>query len=143
MRVNDNEHTIAIKKHFCSFSEAIREGARVRPQGFGELHKDGKSCAIGAGREAIYGTTESDQQHYDQVRVLFPYLRTRVNCPAGCFVKSTLFIVTYHLNDDHRWAREAIADWLELEEEKLGFVTVVDSESSRSQTEAVSEMVMV
>lgn len=128
-------------KNFCCFSEAIRAGAKLRPQGFGELHEGGKSCAIGAGREAIYGTLDSEQEHYDQVRALFPYMQSRATCPA-CPLRLTLFIITYHLNDDHRWTREAIADWLESEEEKLVFVSVVEGESLRTQTE-VPEVVMV
>jgi hypothetical protein len=34
------------------------------------------------------------------------------------------------LNDEHKWTREQIADWLEKEEEKLGFITIVEAESS-------------
>lgn len=122
-------------KHFCSFSEAIREGAKLRPQGFGELHANGKSCAIGAGREAIYGTTESEQEQYDEIRTLFPYLQTLSPCPA-CPLRMTLFIAAYHLNDFHEWTREAIADWLEEREEELGFVLLSDEPT---RTEAHEE----
>jgi hypothetical protein len=129
-------------KHFCCFSEAIREGAKLRPQGFGELHANGASCAIGAGREAIYGTTEGEQEHYDQIRALFPYLQTRASCPA-CPLRLSLFIVAYHLNDDHRWTREQIADWLQSEEDKLGFVTISETEESealRNLTQELSDL---
>lgn len=129
-------------KHFCSFSEAIREGSKLRPQGFGEFHADGKSCALGAGREAIYGTTEGNQEHYDQIRALFPYMaETYTDCPA-CPLRLSLFVITYHLNDDHRWAREQIANWLETEEEKLGYVTLTEGERSESSVHSLQTVVV-
>lgn len=135
-----------IKKHFCSFSEAIREGAKIRPQGFGELVVGGKTCAIGAGLEAM-GYADIGDSWLDAARK-YPYLASRLAdgfpCPVSeCFCRPEyLYRVVIHLNDHHRWTREAIADWLESEEEKLGFVTLVEGESLRSQTE-VSEVVMV
>jgi len=132
-------------KHFCSFSEAIREGARLRPQAFGELLLDGKTCAIGAGLEAM-GYADIGDSWLDAARK-YPYLaihRTEgFPCPIPeCFCQpSFLYRVVIHLNDHHRWSREQIADWLESEEEKLGFVTLIEGESSRAQVE-VSEVVM-
>jgi hypothetical protein len=37
-------------------------------------------------------------------------------CPAeGCRKRLYLAALLVHLNDDHRWTREHIADWLEGE----------------------------
>jgi hypothetical protein len=37
-------------------------------------------------------------------------------CPAdGCRKRLTLASILVHLNDEHRWSREAIASWLEKE----------------------------
>lgn len=43
------EHKVGVLK----LSEAIRIGAKLRPQGFGCAFKDGKSCAWGAAWEGI------------------------------------------------------------------------------------------
>lgn len=117
-------------KIFCSFSEAIREGAKLSPQCFGELEINGSTCAIGAGIQAI--GLEFDG--WPTVAEMYPYLadyRNRVTCPAAdCEAQYPLYKIVTHLNDGHFWMREQIADWLESEEGKLGFVTLVESESS-------------
>ena len=41
--------------------------------------------------------------------------------------------VTMDLNDHHKWTREQIANWLEQEEEKLGYVTLVEKEAEESE----------
>jgi hypothetical protein len=46
--------------------------------------------------------------------------------------------VIFHLNDDHLWTREQIADWLESEEEKLGFITLTETES-QTESKVLSE----
>lgn len=122
-------------KHFCSFSEAIREGANLHPQGYYYFFEDGETYAFGAGREAIGGHT----LHYSEVYRLYPYLDAYVaDCPACGGGAPSLARVMFHLNDDHKWTREAIADWLESEEEKLGFVTLVESESKVEAAESVT-----
>src|ERR1051325_2910153 len=101
-------------KHYCTFSEAIREGAKLRPQAFNEYYIDGGSCAVGAAAEAM---------GFDKVRMVeaenaFAYMQAAgVDCPACKRINSLLGVCT-HLNDTHRWTREQIADWLETEEEK-------------------------
>jgi hypothetical protein len=38
----------------------------------------------------------------------------QVQCPGrGCSVTRAIMEVLYHLNDEHDWSRERIADWLE------------------------------
>jgi hypothetical protein len=131
-----------IKKHFASFSEAIREGAKLRPQAFDVLFGNQATCAVGAGLEAMgcemkegYGMLNSDV-----ALDTFKYLKAaQVECPVannicGDHVRQqrALIDVIFDLNDVHRWTREMIADWVETEEEKLGFVTLVESHNEMS-----------
>jgi hypothetical protein len=44
----------------------------------------------------------------------------------------------WHLNDHHGWTREQIADWLYSEEEKLGFVTLVEAEPFNEMSPKIS-----
>lgn len=67
------------------------------------------------------------QINYD-LQWLLPELRTHVFCPA--FVRSdceplgeSIIDMIMHLNDDHRWTREQIADWLETLDVDLSFPT--------------------
>ena len=131
-------------KHFCTFSEAIREGAKLRPQGrrfyfpqWGE-----RSCAFGAGMEAVFG---NQHESPNEIELLYPYL-SKISlpsknpvCPDCKEVQSgCLMTVIFHLNDDHLWTREQIADWLESEEEKLGFITLTETES-QTESKVLSE----
>ena len=119
-------------KHFCSISDAIRVGAVLRPQIRRNMMRNGGTCALGAAAEAI-GLEEIESGCYSELIRLYPYLETTgILCPvlSGCSMgmqDPTLGRAITHLNDDHGWTREAIADWLEREEEKLGFVTLVEN----------------
>ena len=118
-------------KLFASFSEAIREGAKLRPQAFGAYFDGGTSCAVGAAHEAITGKAE-DSDAVALTEGSFPYMQlcnNKATCPQCTAAIGSLLSTVTHLNDEHKWTRERIADWLETEEEKLGFVTVVESES--------------
>lgn len=138
-----------IKKHYASFSEAIREGARLHLQGVEYYFSSNKSCAVGAGLEAMFGLESryggEPDLYADESDIipLYPCLtETSVKCPACEGVNGMPISVIYHLNDDHRWTRERIADWLEKEEEKLGYVTLIETEpiniSERGITEGAS-----
>jgi hypothetical protein len=138
-------------RHFCSFSEAIREGARIRPaqafHKFYDAENDG-TCATGAALEAIFGETFTNEiltEKREEVRSVlrsdFPYmigLKVTIPCECPrlydgpCDVDTAgrihgLANVVVHLNNHHHWTREQIADWVELEEEKLGFVTLTET----------------
>lgn len=88
-------------------SDAIRLGALLAPQirdhhfqrnGAGEIIA---SCAIGAATHAGYCFAAHR-----------PFLdATRRTCPR-CGVSGTVLSTIAHLNDWHRWTREAIADWV-------------------------------
>ena len=97
------------------FSEAIRLGAMLKPQAFGETFTGTRTCAIGAAKDAVgalmslfssvareYGwPTEKELKELvcPTCRLAWPNRKT----PG----------VIAHLNDDHRWTREQIADWVE------------------------------
>src|SRR4051812_25635936 len=109
-------------------SEAIRLGSMLRPQAFGYFYSSGKSCAWGAAFEAM-GLLDTSRSGNDciskaalvSVRPLWRSIsKVATDCPAcgadwpvprshsrdaqGAIV---------HLNNDHRWTREQIADFIE------------------------------
>jgi hypothetical protein len=91
-------------------SEAIRLGAMLRPQAFGKMFRtvrgEMRSCALGAAAEAL------GESPYDSFAPLFDAMRM---CPMGCGWTSVGSLIP-HLNDEHRWTRERIADWVETVE---------------------------
>lgn len=99
-------------------SEAIRIGASLRGQCFQQWYEQGRSCALGAAAEAIFGECKLDG---DGLVRYFPELET-VFLPSPVGINRSLadgeesdklidHIVL--LNDEMEWKREAIADWLE------------------------------
>ena len=88
-------------------SEAIRLGAMMTEQTFGEFGDDDRTCAIGAAQKAL-GLPVSDNGP------LLHLLHAR-SAAAPCGHGSTWSVggLIIHLNDDDRWPREKIADWLE------------------------------
>jgi hypothetical protein len=102
-------------------SEAMRLGSMLRPQGFGRvLTHDGKSCALGAAYDAIGELRPSGLMFKEiaLIRDAWPVLHQEaIQCPA-CAKTPRMDDGTFsgnitHLNDDHRWTREQIADWVE------------------------------
>lgn len=114
-------------------SEAIREGSKLRPQNFrgtyfSQEEDKVSSCAIAAAFEAI-GRVNGDTYFKGGglVPSLDEYFKAHIDhsiyCPVeGCpcneygpeFEYAGSLIV--HINDYHKWTREAIADFIE----KLG-----------------------
>lgn len=113
-------------------SEAIRLGATIRPQTHGCFHTPGgrRSCALGAAKEAMglvphpLKTAKQCRQR-DGSLVIYPIgsmvfdwpvewratFVTVAYCPVpGCTCLGTVKSIIAHLNDDHRWTRERIAD---------------------------------
>ncbi len=92
-------------------SEAIRLGAMFRPQSFGFFFDAGKSCALGAALEAVgvrYGAffkAELIIQSYWGWTSIF------VQCPV-CASRESVRTIIARLNNEHRWTREEIADWV-------------------------------
>ena len=100
-------------------SDAIRLGAMLKPQAFGDYTDGRGTCAWGAANEAIGVAADDDGD------LTGPWLAlccADVSCPScggrygsidpggdGCPRVATLIA---HLNDHHRWTREQIADWV-------------------------------
>jgi hypothetical protein len=105
-------------------SDAIKLGAMMKPQGFGRIYDGENTCAFGAAYDAI-GILERLCDEFKrgvhpllseegQIRKYYEFTGWRVSrvlCPQ-CGVSQPFFAIT-HLNDDHRWSREAIAGWVE------------------------------
>jgi hypothetical protein len=107
-------------------SEAIRIGAQKRPQGHWDFFtvEDGQvlSCALGAAFEGI-ANYDADPAGYRTVyRKLNECFSATLDAPTQCPVChfSTVEVrkIIVHLNDTHRWTREAIADWVETIEKQ-------------------------
>jgi len=100
-------------------SEAIRIGSKLSPQAFGELAERRGTilarCVWGAAVAGAVSKGIDQQRHADEV---FPIVKHLVSCPACEHPTTTIHLTMIHLNDKHRWTREAIADWVEQFEEK-------------------------
>jgi hypothetical protein len=80
-----------------------------------------------------YDSTAENLRAYAIAERVFPYLDSFSACPVTtCRRRDTLLNTVWHLNDHHGYTREAVADWLESEEEKLGYITLVESETVRT-----------
>ncbi len=102
-------------------SEAIREGAKLRPQAFGFMFnkRDGIwcSCALGAAREHVFGigpggctTSANDITALAQ--------QCGIDLGQMCVdpqeqTHTMIHTVILRLNDEYHWTREQIADWLQ------------------------------
>ncbi len=120
-------------------SDAIREGAKLRPQGFGDFFgvwgtlekpETFTSCAVGAALEVsiplvaqlLASGSVDGVLGFRGLEALetFPALKRQgIGCPVpdckdeyGTEFGQILLNVIAHLNDVHRWTREQIADWL-------------------------------
>lgn len=114
--------------------EAIRLGAMLKPQNFGEesvphVHK---SCALGAACDALgIVVAHGLDADYAAIQGRYPALYTHeAECPA-CQDRDVPVSLVWHLNDRHRWTREEIATWLEGIE---GQATPVESDHSAALT---------
>jgi hypothetical protein len=122
---------------YAHLSEAIREGAKLSEQAFGDLVEGDKKCAIGAALEAL-GLLEKVSETGNVPGLLFQqytYLGQTVACPR-CRQQFDMGLACVHLNDDHRWTRESIADWLAQQEEKLGYRDAPPRKGSHQHREA-------
>lgn len=100
-------------------SEAIREGAKLRPQCFGTPFNVG-SCALGAAYEATYKETTFSKLLCKE----YPLLIKEIKVPKilqNCYPRTSQVCISSliaNLNDQVRWSREKIADWVEKIEKK-------------------------
>lgn len=89
-------------------SEAIRLGAMMTEQTFGEFGDDDRTCAIGAAQKAL-GLPVSAK---GPLNGLLHSRQADAPCGHGS-ATWTVGSLIMHLNDDDKWPREKIADWLE------------------------------
>jgi hypothetical protein len=116
-------------------AKAIRLGASRRPQCFGSYFDErGGSCALGAAYDGMY---ELPRQAREPGEIVPRHLERLFNCledvvkrcpekasplrdglggasanETACRKKLPLGAMIVHLNDDHGWTREQIAEWL-------------------------------
>ena len=103
-------------------SEALRIGAKLRPQAFGCFFEgDGEnpvcSCALGAIYEATFGLPDKLDE-YSPCRVDYINKDALIDDYPELILEvdgEELYYLISHLNDGDGMEREAIADWLESE----------------------------
>jgi hypothetical protein len=109
---------VECEKELASF---IRAGVLRRPtQAVGHYFEGTRaSCALGAAYEGMYrlpSETGPSNPSRD-LEWFFACLDNVKRCPAeNCKKKLSLAALIVHLNDDHRWSREQIADWVSGEQ---------------------------
>jgi hypothetical protein len=98
-------------------SEAIREGAKLHEQYFGAMfqHRNRqivRSCAFGAAYVQLFGERAENMMLSDIERETGAPVHGACRNPVTG-VEDEMSEVILYLNDEQRWTREAIADWLE------------------------------
>ncbi len=99
----------------AELAQAIMTGVSRRPvQSFGEYFgEDGGSDALGAAYEGIFLLPRDVRGFHPRVWRLFDFLESAArHCPAGCHKYLPIAALMVHLNDDHQWSRERIAEWI-------------------------------
>jgi len=89
-------------------SEAIRLGAMLRPQAFSASTRHG-TCAVYAALDAI---GQFNNRRYEFFPILNLEKQQCPECGSTHYGYSTLAGTIFHLNDEHHWTRERIADWV-------------------------------
>ena len=104
-------------------SEAIRLGSTLSPQGMG-MYEDGEGrrCALGSALAAIGESALSDGIDNisidNLISIHWPHVDDLLYdgismCPDDCGATcSELGCLIVHLNDEHGWSREQIADYI-------------------------------
>ena len=124
-------------------SEAIRLGSLIRPQAYyAWFSRDGSSCAIGAAIEAcgvefvpgmntkqaevVLKEFQASEYFQDFKKTLAKNTDVCPECGEAVKhrgqqedVKPNISSVIVHLNNEHRWTRERIADWVGTFEKKV------------------------
>lgn len=128
-------------------SDAIRLGAMLRPQAFGELVKEIApgvfgTCAFGAAEEAIchdfeIGVADATCEIASVYAVYRPLLKRWSLCPV-CTHGEEIAEIVHHLNDWHRWTRERIAEWVAtIEPQDVDVTPVVERTAVRADEHRV------
>jgi hypothetical protein len=112
--------SIDVGREQKELADFIRAGSARGPQCFGSYFDEkGGSCALGAVYEGVYRLPRKHGSLVpDHLERLFRCLdEMSKGCPDqhGCTKRLPLAAMIVHLNDDHRWSREQIAEWLTQE----------------------------
>lgn len=111
-------------------SEAIRLGAMVVPQTHVGWTDGNTACAmmsavvaikgIGYARmmDALFGEDGYRDQIEAELQVMFPLAAKLAVHPESRLVKDRVSSIIISLNDDRKWSREQIADWVETIEKQ-------------------------
>lgn len=105
-------------------SEAIRLGAMLKPQGYTALVSSNgrRTCAIGAALDACgHLHVQKSSELPFQWREHMAFRSPCPDCGSDGFVYwpdeevnlGQALTTISHLNDEHHWTREQIADWVE------------------------------
>ena len=90
-------------------SDAIRKGTKIRPnQCFGTYFDQRRSCVVGAAYEGAFGNDGVGMPLSEYLETRFPELRVRIDWDWS------LHAAILNLNDEARWSREEIADWIDV-----------------------------
>jgi hypothetical protein len=102
-----------LPEEITKVSQAIRIGAKLRPQGTAYYFEHGRSCALGAAYEAIYGHPGVEcaaGSHRDSSGEM---LGVRLGNHFGQPFFNADLDYKIVCKNDSGWTREQIADWLE------------------------------
>ena len=93
--------------------EAMRLGAMLWPQAFLTANENGGKCAR---LSALHAIGKEWEDGFDVENTLAGPV---VGCPSCNHITQigSVAEIIVHLNDEHRWTREQIAEWLEPIEE--------------------------
>lgn len=131
---SDIGHVIKASPSTMALSDAILLGSTKHPQAIDGYYRtvDGKlseTCALVAAVDCVGLMDEVIEKHATiDMGDVFPILATRMDkCPSchsdhivvnGWYTKFTELVeVIMHLNDDHRWSRPRIAEWVKTIEQ--------------------------
>lgn len=93
-------------------SHAIMMNGMTKPQGFGDksVYSIDSPCAIGGALQAI-GKQRDGSSAYHTFTYEWPWVNRSSSCPS-CPAAGTVRDTIWHLNDNHRWTRQQIAEWV-------------------------------
>jgi hypothetical protein len=102
-------------------SEAIRMNGMMKPQGFGpdSIISTDAPCALGGALQSVGSHPRSQMDALWAVADKWPWSIAQYNtCPVcdSLFYQRPIRAIIWHLNDDHEWTRQQIADWVETVE---------------------------
>ena len=96
-------------------SHAMKLGATISKQCFLELFGiEGSSCALGSALLAMGSRIEDISAAYIEIERRWTWLLAQKYklCPDCKLQFTSAWQIIVHLNDEHRWNRERIADWV-------------------------------